>query len=170
MSLANKFTILRIALIPVFMALMSVKTKSAIYLATAVFIVAALTDKLDGYIARSKNQVTTLGKFMDPLADKLLVTSALVYLVEWGMLPSWMVVVIIAREFAITGLRAIASSEGIIIAAGYWGKFKTAVQIAAILAALLSVPYYMIIVWMAVIITIISGMDYIYKNISVFKI
>lgn len=169
MNLANRLTIVRVALIPVFMLLMSLNSSAAMYFAAALFIAAAATDKLDGYIARSRNQVTTLGKFMDPLADKLLVTSALVYLVQLNMMPGWMAVVIIAREFIITGLRAVAASEGIVIAASYWGKLKTAMQIVAISLALLHIPHYMIFFWIAVIITILSGVDYTVKNISVFK-
>lgn len=167
-NLANKLTILRILLIPVFLVLIAVKIPYGVYLATLVFILAAITDKLDGYIARSRNQITNLGKFMDPLADKLLVASALISLVEMGRLPTWMVMIIIAREFAITGLRAIAAAEGIVIAASWWGKLKTATQIVAIIAVLIDLPYYGVLIWCAVVITVISGIDYIYKNRAVF--
>lgn len=168
MNLANKITLLRIILVPVFLVFISLKVSLGVYIATAVFIIAALTDKLDGYIARSRNQITTLGKFMDPLADKLLVAAALVSLTELGRLPSWMVMIIIAREFAVTGLRTIAASEGVIIAASWWGKLKTATQIVAIIAALINLPYYGILIWIAVIITVVSGVDYFYKNRKVF--
>lgn len=168
-NLANKLTILRILLVPVFLVLIEVKIPHGVYFATIVFIIAAVTDKLDGYIARSRNQITNLGKFMDPLADKLLVVSALVSLVEMGRLPAWVVMIIIAREFAITGLRAIAAAEGIVIAASWWGKMKTAIQIVAIIAVLLNIPYYGILIWCAVLITVISGIDYIYKNRAVFR-
>lgn len=168
LNLANKLTILRMLLIPVFLVLIEVKIPFGVYLATLIFILASITDKLDGYIARSRNQVTNLGKFLDPLADKLLIVTALVSLVEMGKLPAWMVMIIIAREFAITGLRAIAASQGIIIAASRWGKLKTTLQIVAIIAALISIPYYGILIWVAVFITIISGVDYIYKNRAVF--
>lgn len=168
-NLANKLTILRILLVPVFLVLVAVNIPYGVYLATLVFIIAAITDKLDGYIARSRNQITNLGKFMDPLADKLLVVSALVSLVGMGRIPAWMAMIIIAREFAITGLRAIASAEGIVIAASWWGKLKTATQIVAIIAVLVDLPYYEVLVWCAVLITIISGIDYLYKNRAVFS-
>jgi CDP-diacylglycerol--glycerol-3-phosphate 3-phosphatidyltransferase len=155
---------LRIILVPVFLFFIAIKVKYGIYIATGVFIVAALTDTLDGYIARKRNQVTKFGKFMDPLADKLIVTAALISLVELKQLPSWVVMIIIAREFAITGLRAVAASEGVIIAASKWGKAKTVIQIIAIIAVLINIVYNKVLIVIAVIITIISGFDYIYKN------
>src|SRR3712207_9479329 len=121
MNLANKLTIIRIFLVPVFLIFITIKdVPYGNTIATAIFILAALTDKLDGYIARSRNQITRFGKFMDPLADKLLVTAALVSLVEFNVIPTWVAMVIIAREFAVTGIRAIAASEGIVIAASNW--------------------------------------------------
>ena len=161
-------------------------------IATLVFIIASLTDQLDGYIARSRNQVTTFGKFMDPLADKLLVTSALISLVELGLIPSYAAIIIIAREFAVSGLRTIAASEGKIIAASWWGKIKTVIQIISILLLLIKVnietsPYLAnlinnnsamnkffefaptIFLYLAVIVTIISGIDYFVKNKKVFS-
>lgn len=164
MNLANKITILRIILVPVFLFILAIKVKYGTYIATAVFIIAALTDTLDGYIARSRNQVTKFGKFLDPLADKLIVTAALISLVEMKKLSTWVVMIIIAREFAITGLRAVAASEGVVIAASKWGKAKTVTQIIAIVAALIELPYNKYLIFLAVIITIISGLDYIYKN------
>lgn len=164
MNLANKITILRIILVPVFLFFILVNVPYGSYIATGVFIISALTDTLDGYIARSRNQITKFGKFMDPLADKLLVTAALVALVEKGTLSTGVVMIIIAREFAITGFRTIAASEGIVIAASPWGKAKTVTQIIAITAALLQVPYNQILMGAAVVITLISGADYIYKN------
>ena len=119
MNLANRLTLLRIFLVPVFLILISTRIKYGVLIATIVFIIAALTDKLDGYIARTKNQITTLGKFMDPLADKLLIAAALISLVELKSLPAWLVTIIIAREFAVTGLRAVAAAEGVIIAASW---------------------------------------------------
>ncbi|HBM79948.1 MAG: CDP-diacylglycerol--glycerol-3-phosphate 3-phosphatidyltransferase [Clostridiales bacterium] len=169
MNLANRLTLLRIFLVPVFLILISTRIKYGVLIATIVFIIAALTDKLDGYIARTKNQITTLGKFMDPLADKLLIAAALISLVELKSLPAWLVTIIIAREFAVTGLRAVAAAEGVIIAASWWGKIKTTVQIIAIIWALLDLPYYQILIWLAVVITLISGIDYFYKNRNVFK-
>lgn len=141
-------------------------------IAVIIFIIAAITDSLDGYVARSKNQVTKLGKFIDPLADKLLVTAALISLVQLGKLSAWIVVIIIAREYAVSIFRAIAASEGVVIAASWWGKVKTATQIIAIISILLNnypfrlinFPFSIIAVWIAVILTIISGIDYFYAN------
>ncbi|KNF08881.1 CDP-diacylglycerol--glycerol-3-phosphate 3-phosphatidyltransferase PgsA [Gottschalkia purinilytica] len=176
MNLANKLTIGRIFLIPIFMFFLLVNIPYGDYIAVGIFILAATTDSLDGYIARSRNQVTKFGKFMDPLADKLLVSAALISLVEMNKLSSWVVVVIIAREFAITGLRVIAASEGITIAASWWGKFKTITQIVAIVSLLLdnfpfsmiNFPFDKIAIALALIFTIVSGVDYIYKNKEVF--
>ncbi|AFS78552.1 CDP-diacylglycerol--glycerol-3-phosphate 3-phosphatidyltransferase PgsA [Gottschalkia acidurici 9a] len=172
MNLANKITIVRILLVPVFMFFLLVKMPYGDYIAALVFIIAALTDGLDGYIARSRNQITKFGKFMDPLADKLLVSAALISLVEMGKIHSAIVIVIIAREFAITGLRVLAASEGITIAASYWGKFKTITQIIAIVSllinnfpfSLINFPFDKISVALALIFTVVSGADYIYKN------
>ena len=169
MNLANKLTMLRIILVPVFLFFIAINIKFGTYIATGIFIIAALTDTLDGYIARSRNQVTTFGKFMDPLADKLIVTAALISLVEMKKLSSWVVMIIIAREFAITGLRTLAASEGIVIAASKWGKAKTVLQIIAIIAVLVDIPYNQVLIVIAVIITIVSGVDYIYKNRKVFN-
>jgi CDP-diacylglycerol--glycerol-3-phosphate 3-phosphatidyltransferase len=173
MNLANKLTMLRIFLVPIFLIFMVVQgIPYGKELATFIFIVASLTDKLDGYIARSRNQVTNFGKFMDPLADKLLVTAALVSLVELQIVPSWVAMIIIAREFAVSGLRTIAASEGKVIAASGWGKIKTVIQIVAIITALLNLSYANpnlniltnIFMAAAVIITLISGADYFIKN------
>jgi CDP-diacylglycerol--glycerol-3-phosphate 3-phosphatidyltransferase len=176
MNLANKLTMLRIFLVPIFLIFMAVKIPYGKELATFIFIIASLTDKLDGYIARSRNQITNFGKFMDPLADKLLVTAALVSLVELKIVPSWVAMIIIAREFAVSGLRTIAASEGKVIAASWWGKIKTVIQIVAIITALLNLSYVNpvinpilntltnIFMAAAVIITIISGVDYFIKN------
>lgn len=176
MNLANKLTIVRIFLVPIFMFFLLVKIPYGEYIAVVIFIVAALTDSLDGYIARSRNQITKFGKFMDPLADKLLVSAALISLVELDKLSAWVVVVIIAREFAITGLRVLAASEGITIAANWWGKIKTITQIVAIVSLLINnfpfsiigFPFDKIVVALAVIFTIVSGVDYIYINRAVF--
>lgn len=170
MNLANKITISRIILVPVFLFFIAIKIPYGTQLATAIFIIAALTDTLDGYIARSRNQITKFGKFLDPLADKLIVTAALISLVERAQLSTWLVMIIVAREFAITGLRAVAASEGIVIAASNWGKAKTVTQIIAIVAALMNIPYNNILVFIAVAITIISGVDYIYKNRQVLNV
>ncbi len=179
MNLANKLTIVRIFLVPVFMIILLLDLPYGNYIATGVFVIAASTDMLDGYIARSRNQVTKFGKFMDPLADKLLVSAALIMLIEMdNILPAWIVIVIIGREFAITGLRVLAASEGITIAASVWGKFKTISQIVAIVVlllnnypfSLLNIPLDIITLALALIFTIISGADYLIKNKEVFMI
>ncbi len=191
MNLANKLTILRMFLVPVFLVFMAVKgIPYGSIIATLVFILASLTDKLDGYIARSRNQITNFGKFMDPLADKLLVTAALVSLVELQLLPAWAAMVIIAREFAVSGLRTVAASEGTVIAASNWGKAKTVIQIVAIILLLIKANITTIpidglsntgflndffrvapnfVMLLAVLITIISGVDYFIKNKTVIK-
>ena len=125
MTTANKLTILRVVMIPVFLILMLAEFPGHLWLALAVFILASLTDYLDGHIARKYGQVTSFGKFMDPLADKLLVTAALVIFVQWGQVPGWAAFVILAREFGVTGLRLVAASDGTVIAAGLSGKVKT---------------------------------------------
>lgn len=179
MNLANKLTMMRIFLVPIFLIFMAVKgIPYGRELATIIFILASLTDKLDGYIARSRNQITNFGKFMDPLADKLLVTAALVSLVELQIVHSWVAMIIIAREFAVSGLRTVAASEGKVIAASYWGKIKTVIQIVAIISALLNLSYVnpilntltTISMAAAVIITIISGVDYFVKNKGAIRI
>ncbi len=125
MTTANKLTILRVVLIPIFFLLMLLDFPGHLWLALLVFVAASVTDYLDGHIARKYNQVTTFGKFMDPLADKLLVMAALVIFVQWGQIPAWAAFVILAREFAVTALRLIAASDGTVIAAGISGKVKT---------------------------------------------
>lgn len=179
MNLANKLTILRIFLVPIFLVFMGIQgIPYGNVIATIIFILAALTDKVDGYVARSRNQITNFGKFMDPLADKLLVTSALICLVEYQVISSIVAIIIIAREFAVSGLRTMAASEGIVIAASKWGKLKTFVQIVAITLALFNLSYksdYLsictnIFMWIAVIITILSGIDYFVKNKNTIKI
>jgi len=177
MNLANKLTILRIFLIPIFMIFLLNRIPYGVEIAAFVFILAAITDALDGYVARKKNQVTTLGKFMDPLADKLLVSAALISLVQMGKISALVAVIIIAREFTISVLRSVAAAEGIVIAASWWGKLKTITQIIAIIAILIdnfpfkyiNVPFDTIMIWIAVILTIISGVDYIVINKHVLK-
>lgn len=178
MNLANKITIFRIFLIPVFMiVLYSGSPNSHIY-AGIVFILASLTDTLDGYIARSRKLITNFGKFVDPLADKLLVSAALISLVDLNKIPAWIVVIIISREFIITGFRTIAADEGVTIAASPWGKLKTISQLIAITLILLdNFPFYKIglpvdkiSLYLALIFTIISGVDYIVKNKSILKL
>ncbi|WP_313756513.1 CDP-diacylglycerol--glycerol-3-phosphate 3-phosphatidyltransferase [Tissierella sp.] len=177
MNLANKITIFRVFLVPIFMFVLYSNLPYNTYLAAAIFIIASLTDTLDGYIARSRNMITNFGKFVDPLADKVLVSAALISLVELGKVPGWVVVLIIAREFTITGFRIIAASEGITIAASSLGKIKTITQLVAIIALLLNnfpfnlinLPFDYIMLYISLFFTIISGIDYIYKNKSALK-
>ena len=137
-------------------------------MADVIFIVASLTDLLDGKIARKYHLVTNFGKFMDPLADKLLVCSALICLIELGQIPAWVVIIIISREFIISGFRLVASDNGVVIAASYWGKFKTVFQMTAVILLILNLePLKLvadIVLWIAVALTVISLADYIYKN------
>lgn len=173
MNLPNKLTIFRVILIPffVFFLLAPYFPEYGKYIATAIFIVASLTDMADGKIARKYNLVTNFGKFMDPLADKLLVCSAMICLVEIDRLAAWIVIVIIAREFIISGFRLVASDNGIVIAASYWGKFKTTFQMAAVILMIFNIPALTlvtnIVVVIAVALTIISLVDYVAKNIKI---
>ena len=143
------------------------------YVAAALFIIASLTDMLDGKIARKYNLVTNFGKFMDPLADKLLVCSALICMIELRELPAWMVIIIISREFIISGFRLVASDNGVVIAASYWGKFKTTFQMIGVVLLIFNIPALStlttIIVWIALALTVISLVDYIVKNAGVLK-
>jgi CDP-diacylglycerol--glycerol-3-phosphate 3-phosphatidyltransferase len=172
MNLANQLTLLRILLIPVFMFFLLTEGPNFEIYATIIFIVASLTDFLDGYIARSRNLVTNFGKFADPLADKLLVTAALVSFIEIGKIQAWVVMIILAREFIVSIFRAVAASNGIVIAASAWGKAKTISQMIAIILLLMNnypfesmgIPADTIMVYIAVALTIISGADYIVKN------
>ena len=145
------------------------------YIAVAIFIVASLTDMLDGKIARKYNLVTNFGKFMDPLADKLLVCSAMICLIETGQLAAWIVIVIIAREFIISGFRLVASDNGVVIAASYWGKFKTTFQMLMVIVLILNIDHPVfrvlgtVLTYVALILTIVSLVDYIAKNKDVLK-
>lgn len=171
MNLPNKITIVRICMIPIFLVFMLVpQIPYGRYIAAGIFILAALTDALDGYIARKHNLITNFGKFMDPLADKLLVSSALICLVEMKLLASWIVIIIIAREFIISGFRLIASDNGVVIAAGWWGKIKTNVQIVMSVMLIINLDNVVInileqvAVYLAIALTVISLLDYMYKN------
>ena len=172
MNLPNKLTILRVILIPffVFFLLSPYFPGYGNYIAVAIFIVASLTDMLDGKIARKYNLVTNFGKFMDPLADKLLVCSALICLIELGRLAAWIVIIIIAREFIISGFRLVASDNGVVIAASYWGKFKTVFQMLMVIVLILDLPYPAfeilgtVLTWIALILTVVSLVDYVVKN------
>lgn len=169
MNLPNKLTILRVILIPVFLVFLMVDiTPYGKWIALAIFIIASLTDLLDGKIARKYNLVTNFGKFMDPLADKLLVCSAMIALVGMDRIPSWIVIVIIAREFVISGFRLVASDNGVVIAASYWGKFKTTFQMIMVILMIADIPKLqlltVIIMYIALVLTIVSLVDYLRKN------
>lgn len=174
MNLPNKLTIIRVCLIPFFVAALLFdhgNNYTMRIVANVLFIVASLTDLFDGKIARKYNLVTNFGKFMDPLADKLLVCSALICLIELGQLPAWVVIIIISREFIISGFRLVAAVNGVVIAASYWGKFKTTFQMAAVILMIFNIPALTlvtnIVVVIAVALTIISLVDYVAKNIKI---
>lgn len=175
MNLPNKLTVFRVILIPffVFFLLYPQVSEYSNYIATAIFIAASLTDFADGKIARKYNLVTNFGKFMDPLADKLLVCAAMICLIETGQLPAWIVIVIISREFIISGFRLIASDNGVVIAASYWGKFKTTFQMLMVIVLILDIPMTFfdwlgqILIWVSLALTVISLIDYIVKNKAV---
>jgi len=173
MNLPNKLTMFRVILIPFFVFFMLTDYAGAAsnWIALGIFIVASLTDLLDGKIARKYNLVTNFGKFMDPLADKLLVCSALICLVELCRIPSWIVIMIIAREFIISGFRLIASDNGVVIAASYWGKFKTTFQMIMVCLMIADLSQLSIVtevvMWVALALTVISLVDYLWKNKSV---
>ena len=174
MNLPNKLTLFRVILIPFFVLFMLVDiTAYDKWIALAIFIIASLTDLLDGKIARKYNLVTNFGKFMDPLADKLLVCSALICLVALTKIPAWIVIIIIAREFIISGFRLIASDNGVVIAASYWGKFKTTFQMVMICLMIADIEAITLIttvvMWIALILTIVSLVDYLIKNKDVMK-
>ncbi len=174
MNLPNKLTVLRVILIPFFVVFLLLSPGNDLFkwISLAIFIIASLTDMLDGKIARKYNLITDFGKFMDPLADKLLVCSAMICLIDLGKIPSWVVVIIIAREFIISGFRLVAADNGRVIAASYWGKFKTTFQMIMVILMIADlgavIPYYdivtTIIMWIALVLTIISLCDYIVKN------
>ena len=175
MNLPNKLTMIRVILVPVFIVLLFMGQNNPIfkYLALAVFVIASLTDTLDGYIARSRNLVTNFGKFMDPLADKLLVCSALICFIQIGTIPAWVVIIIISREFIISGFRLIASDKGVVIAASKWGKAKTVSQMITVILLILDLPFLKtvtnIMIIVMTVLTVVSLIDYIVKNKDVMK-
>lgn len=172
MNLPNRVTLVRIFLIPVFVAVVTLRIPLGDYIAAAIFILAASTDGLDGYIARKRKMVTNLGKIMDPIADKLLVTAALIVLVELHRLPSWVALIIISREYAVTGLRALAAADGNIISARWLGRVKTVTQIIAMVALFIKdLPLLLgySAVAVAVFFTIWSGWDYFYRSWPLIK-
>lgn len=176
MNLPNKLTIFRVILIPFFVFFMlSPAIPFHNLIAVVIFCIASFTDFLDGYLARRDGLITNFGKFMDPLADKLLVSAALICLVETRQLPAWAVIIIISREFIISGFRLIASDNGVVIAASYWGKFKTVSQMLMVIVLMLNISntiFQMIgnlLIWVSVILTVVSLIDYIVKNKDVLK-
>lgn len=175
LNLPNTLSLVRVFLAPLVLLFLSVRIGGTVpfpgflendppawgdIIAGTVFVIAALTDSLDGYIARRHRLVTTLGKFIDPLADKVLVIAAMIALVELHRIPAWIVLVIITREFVVTGLRLVAAAEGVVIAASRGGKLKTVFQIAALTMLILKIPGGMILMWIATILTVWSGMEY----------
>jgi CDP-diacylglycerol--glycerol-3-phosphate 3-phosphatidyltransferase len=187
MNLPNKLTIFRAILILPFVLLLLGENKRwgwyhvvfggimeyVDYIALGVFIIASLTDLIDGKIARKYNLVTNFGKFMDPLADKLLVSAAMIVLVELGRIPAWVVIVIISREFIISGFRLIASDNHVVIAASYWGKFKTTFQMIMVCLMIVNIPRLQwltdLVMWIALILTVVSLIDYLIKNKGVMQ-
>lgn len=178
LNLPNKITIIRIFLIPLFLVFLISLTRISPLFAASVFGLAAFTDWLDGYLARTTKQVTTLGKLLDPIADKILVTAALIPLVELDIISAWIAVVIIGREFAVSGLRTVAMSQGIVIAASGWGKYKMVFEMTAIMFLILNYKILFldflllgtIAIWIAMIMSLISGIDYFVKFWNQFNV
>ncbi|MFA0888544.1 MAG: CDP-diacylglycerol--glycerol-3-phosphate 3-phosphatidyltransferase [Synergistales bacterium] len=164
LNLPNLLSLSRVFLAPLVVVFLTLRIEWGDLIAGAVFIIAALTDTADGYIARKRGIVTNLGKFIDPLADKILITAALVGLVELQRISAWIVVVILAREFIVTGLRMIAAAEGVVLAASRGGKTKTVAQIIAIVMMIFNLPFAIMAIWIAMILTLWSGMDYLLKG------
>jgi len=175
MNLPNKLTVMRVVFVPVFVAFLLLRDMhpSFKWIALAIFITASFTDLFDGYIARKYNLVTNFGKFMDPLADKLLVCSALICLTSLQLIPAWAVIIIIAREFVISGFRLIASDNGVVIAASMWGKVKTVCQMIMVGMMIgdleILAPLTMLAMWVAVVLTVISLVDYLVRNWGVMR-
>jgi len=178
MNTPNKLTTLRMIMVPFFVIAFYIESKdisARLIITTIIFAIASSTDFLDGYLARKYNLVTDFGKFMDPLADKLLVQSALICFMERGLLPAWMVIVILSREFIISGFRLVAADKGIVIAAGYWGKLKTVFQM--VMSVMLIFHFInpvwqlleQILIWGSLVLTIVSLVDYIVKNKDILK-
>ena len=181
MNLANKLTILRVILVPIFIAFMTIDATWAIIVGLMIFIIASLTDMLDGQIARKRNMITTFGKFADPLADKMLTTAAFLVFMQQDIIGAWPVFIILVREFAVSGIRLAAAAEGEVIAASFWGKFKTVTQMLSIVIGiiLMCIPQIplnittliiQILVWICVVFTVISGVEYVVKNWKLMKL
>ena len=176
MNLPNKITIFRVCMIPVFLVFMLVDgIPNGNYIAAVLFIIACLSDALDGHIARKYNLITNFGKFMDPLADKLLVCSALICFIELDLVAAWPIIIIIAREFIISGFRLVASDNGVVIAASYWGKFKTTAQMIMCILFIVHLEHSVffaleqIFLYLSVALTVISLVEYVWKNRQVLK-
>ena len=179
MNLPNKLTLSRVIMVPFYVAFILLVPRFLYFkwIALAIFIVASLTDLLDGKIARKYNLITNFGKFMDPLADKLLVCSAMICLVDLKLIPVWVVLIIIAREFIISGFRLVASDNGIVIAASYWGKFKTTFQMLMVIVIIFNINLQLgwlnilgtLLIYVALVLTVVSLIDYIAKNKDVLK-
>lgn len=171
MNIPNLLTVGRMVLVPFFMVALLINTPGTRLAATVIFVIASMTDWLDGYLARKNNQITNFGKIMDPLADKVLTAAAMICMVQLGDIPAWVVVLILFREYAITGLRSVAAAEGVVIAASIWGKVKTVTQMIALillmlnpqLEAILHFNLGLIVLYIALILTLYSGLDYLLK-------
>ena len=181
MNTANKITMIRVFLVPVFMVLFMIDNTACHYAALGVFILASITDAIDGHIARKYNQTTTFGKFVDPLADKVLTTAAFLILMYYGRMSVWALMIVLTREFMVAGVRLVAAGDGNVVAASMWGKLKTVTQMVAVVVAMmllpmdkfLGVPARMIsdiLIWISVVFTIISGIDYLAKNWHLMKL
>jgi CDP-diacylglycerol---glycerol-3-phosphate 3-phosphatidyltransferase len=176
MNLPNKITIARVFMIPIFLVFYLVPSiPNGNYIAAIIFIIASLTDFVDGQIARKRQLVTNFGKFADPLADKLLVTAALISFIELDLIPAWIIIIIIAREFIISGFRLVASDKGVVIAASYWGKLKTTAQMIMCILLIFNFNLYFfnvleqIFIYLSLALTVVSLIDYLYKNKGVLK-
>jgi len=180
LNTANKLTMLRVILIPVFLILLYINFELTVfgivitnnYLALAVFIIAALTDIADGFVARTRNQITDFGKFMDPLADKVLTFAAMLWFVEIGVMPAWLVLIVIIREFMVTGMRLVAAAKGRVIAATMSGKIKTLVTVFCLIFMFLPLTLWMLIIcWVLIgVTTVVSGVEYFVKNRDIMKL
>ena len=181
MNTANKITMIRVFLVPIFMVLFFIDNAACHWAALGVFVLASITDAVDGHVARKYNQITTFGKFVDPLADKVLTTAAFLLLMYYGRMSVWAVMIILTREFMVAGVRLVAAGEGNVVAASMWGKLKTVTQMVAVIVAMilmnfekiLGVPSIIlsdILIWISVVFTIISGIDYLVKNWHLMKL
>jgi CDP-diacylglycerol--glycerol-3-phosphate 3-phosphatidyltransferase len=168
-NLPNVVTLIRITLVPLFVYLYLINPGEMNLSAVFVFLLAAVTDGLDGYLARRRREITRFGQLIDPIADKLLISAALLALVEAGLVSTWLALIILGREFAVSGLRILAAAEGKVIAASLWGKVKTVTQISAVMAFFLGISWAPVVMWLAVVVTIISGVRYFQKAQDVLK-